>query len=103
MPIISCQRLGRHGGGVSPPRLEPSAKSPGRPPFNRRSRHTLDSFRRASYVRTGLMAPNSRDGKASGITHFLKNPRRAAAAPRIIMAKLKFRRLHDRVVVKRID
>jgi chaperonin GroES len=72
-------------------------------PINRRGRHTLDSFRRASYLRSGVMALTDRECQASEITHFLKNARRAAAAPRIIMAKLKFRPLHDRVVVKRIE
>jgi chaperonin GroES len=48
------------------------------------------------------MALKGRECQAFVITNFPKNARRAAAAPRIIMAKFKFRPLHDRVVVKRI-
>src|ERR1700739_2474845 len=37
------------------------------------------------------------------IANFSPNARRAVAAMRVIMAKTKFRPLHDRVVVKRIE
>jgi chaperonin GroES len=63
----------------------------------------LDSFRRASYLPVGVMALNGRECQAFIITAFSTNTRRAAAAMRVIMAKLKFRPLHDRVVVKRIE
>jgi chaperonin GroES len=63
----------------------------------------LDSLRRASYLPVGLMALNGRECQAFIITAFSTNARRAAAAKRVIMAKLKFRPLHDRVVVKRIE
>jgi chaperonin GroES len=63
----------------------------------------LDSFRCASYVADGLMALSDRECQAFIITNFSTNARRAAAAMRVIMAKLKFRPLHDRVVVKRIE
>jgi chaperonin GroES len=63
----------------------------------------LDSFRRASYLPVGVMALNGRECQAFIITAFSTNARRAAAAMRVIMAKLKFRPLHDRVVVKRIE
>jgi len=49
------------------------------------------------------MALSGREGQAFIITAFSTNARRAAAAMRVIMAKLKFRPLHDRVVVKRIE
>jgi chaperonin GroES len=51
----------------------------------------------------GLMALSDRECQAFIITNFSTNARRAAAAMRVIMAKLKFRPLHDRVVVKRIE
>jgi len=63
----------------------------------------LDSFRRRPYVPVGLMALIGGECQAFIITNFSRNAGRAAAAMRVIMAKLKFRPLHDRVVVKRIE
>src|SRR5262245_49785948 len=48
------------------------------------------------------MALSGRECQAFIITNFSTNSH-AAAATRVIMAKLKFRPLHDRVVVKRIE
>jgi chaperonin GroES len=49
------------------------------------------------------MALSGRECQDFIITNFSTNARRSAAAMRVIMAKLKFRPLHDRVVVKRIE
>jgi chaperonin GroES len=63
----------------------------------------LDSQSRRPYVRSGSWHSTYKSAKLLDLQYFPTTQGARDSADEVIMAKLKFRPLHDRVVVKRIE